>query len=172
MTSNQSDAVKRIAAAMKPAAPEKARFYEEVGRAIVQLSNAENSLVVIFCILSLPAPLERAKEIFAGEVTLERKLKLLDFLVQISGKPQEQKEWASIFKDLNNHRTVRNLIAHQRMLVEHSAEAAVFEVSLAPLFYKSNGRTLSIADVKKVADGLEEINSRLWGFVRGLNRAV
>ena len=50
---------------------------------IVGLSNVENALAVIFCILSLPVDLEIAKSLFADQGTLERKLKLINFSVLV-----------------------------------------------------------------------------------------
>lgn len=57
-----------------PGEMKKAELYEQVGRAVVELSNAENLLAVIFCILSVPVPLADAKAMFSSQGGFEKKL--------------------------------------------------------------------------------------------------
>jgi hypothetical protein len=167
-----SENVSRLTRALIPPKPgerEQQELYEQVGRAIVGLSNAENTLAVIFCILSMPVELEVAKSLFADQGSFERKLKLVNFSVLQANDPEEMKEWSAIYKELNTHRGVRNLVAHQRMLVDHNNRLEA-EVSLTPLFYKQGGKSLRTAEIRVTADELEQINRKLWAFIKCLDK--
>lgn len=166
--SERSEAISAIARAMIPPPPgemEKAELYRQAGRAVVELSNAENLLAVAFCILSVPVPVEDSKKMFASQGGFERKLALVNFMVIHAGHAREMAVWGKIFKELNTHRGVRNLIAHQRMIMEMSTDAPFVEVSLTPLFYTGKGKRVGTALIKATADELESINQRLWKFV-------
>jgi hypothetical protein len=97
------------------------------------------------------------------------KLKLVNFIVLRAGYPTETASWSEIYKELNNHRGVRNLIPHQRRLMSQNPDAPEIEVSLEPLFYKSGGKGLRTDEIRATADELEKVNGRLSIFIRGLN---
>ena len=168
----QDNPFSNIVRALIPPPPgelEKKRLHEQVGRAVVELSNAENLLALIFCILSLPVSIELSKEMFASQGPFEKKLKLVNFVVERADYPQERALWADIYKELNNHRGVRNLIAHQRMMVNYSPDTPEVEVSLTPLLYKSGGKGLRTEEISSTADELEKISERLWEFIKLLD---
>ena len=80
----QTEAFAAIARALMPPPPgetEKAELYQQAGRAVVELSNAENMLAVIFCILSVPVPFEDAKVMFSSQGGFEKRLRLVNFMV-------------------------------------------------------------------------------------------
>jgi hypothetical protein len=171
--SNRSEAISAIARALMPPPPgemEKAELYQQAGRAIVELSNAENLLAVIFCILSVPVPVEDANTMFSSQGGFEKRLKLVNFMVAHANRAGEIDVWGKIYKELNTHRGVRNLVAHQRVMMEMSTDAPFVEVSLNPLFYKGKGKRVTTAEIKATADELESINVRLWKFVDGLGK--
>jgi hypothetical protein len=171
----RTEAFAAIARALMPPPPgerEKAELYQHAGRAVVELSTAENYLAVIFCILSVPVPIEDAKKMFASQGGFERRLMLVNFMVLRTNHPNEMEVWGKIFKELNTHRGVRNLIAHQRMMMEVSADSPAVAVSLAPLFYTGNGKRISADEIKATADELESITKRLWSFISGLSKAI
>jgi hypothetical protein len=171
--SNRSEAINAIARALMPPPPgerEKADLYQQAGRAVVELSNAENLLAVIFCILSVPVPFEDAKTMFSSQGGFERKLNLVNFMVLHANRADEIETWAKIYKELNTHRGVRNLVAHQRMIMEMSTAAPFVDVSLTPLFYTSREKRVTTVEIKATADELESINKRLWGFVNNLSK--
>jgi hypothetical protein len=171
--SDRSKAVSAIARAMMPPPPgetEKAELYQQAGRAVVELSNAENMLAVIFCILSVPVSVDDAKEMFSSQGGFEKRLKLVNFMVARSNHAEEMEVWSKIYTELNTHRGVRNLIAHQRVMMEMSADSPVVSVSLSPLFYKGKGKRVTTAEIKATADELESINKRLWQFVGSLGK--
>lgn len=153
-----------------PGEPEKRELYQQVGRAIVELSNAENLLAVIFCVLSLPVSLETAKEMFASQGGFEKKLRFVNFMVLRANRSKEVETWKEIYKELNTHRGVRNLIAHQRMIVSYSGETPSVDVSLTPLFYKDEGKVLRTSEIKATADELASIKGKLLDFVMGLDK--
>ena len=171
--SDRSEAISAIARALMPPPPgetEKAELYRQAGRAVVELSNAENLLAVIFCILSVPVPVEDAKKMFSSQGGFEKRLYLVNFMVVRANHVGEMEIWGKIFKELNTHRGVRNLIAHQRVIMEMSADSPVVDVSLTPLFYTRRGKRVSTAEIKSTADELESINKRLWEFVESLGK--
>lgn len=134
------------------------------------MSNAEDLLALIFCVLSLPVTIELSKEMFASQGPFEKKLKLVNFVVERADYSQERALWADIYEELNNHRGVRNLVAHQRMMVNYSPDAPDVEVSLTPLWYKSGGKGLRTEEIRSTADELEKINKRLWEFIKLLDK--
>ncbi len=62
------------------------------------LSNAENMLAVIFIILSVPVPLDDAKEMFSLQGGFEKRLKLVNFMVTRANRASEIEVWAKIYK--------------------------------------------------------------------------
>ncbi|MBR0789561.1 hypothetical protein JQ631_10815 [Bradyrhizobium manausense] len=170
MSKKSNSAVSALAKALmpRPGDDEKKELYSEAGRAIIELSNAENLLAAIFCIVSNPVPYETAKEMFASQFSFERKLKLVDFMVTRANHPEEIAAWQAIYKDLKAHKAVRNLIARQGLRIETTGATPVVDVLLMPLFYQSRGKPLKVSNVKDTADKLGEINVRLWEFVKGL----
>jgi hypothetical protein len=168
----QSKRFSYLARALIPPQPgelEKKELHEQAGRAIVELSSVENLLALIFCILSIPVGIELSKEMFASQGAFEKKLKLVDFIVKRANYPHEEALWVEIYKELNNHRGVRNLIAHQRMMLNYNPETPEVEASLMPLFYKSGGKGLRTDEIRSTADELENLNKRLWEFVKLLD---
>jgi hypothetical protein len=109
------------------------------------------------------------KAMFASQGGFERKLKLVNFMVIRANRPNEMEVWGKIFKELDTHRGVRNLVAHQRVIMEMSADSPAVEVSLTPLFYKK-GKRVTTTEIKATADELENINKRLWDFVGRLGK--
>lgn len=171
--SNRSEAISAIARALMPPPPgemEKAELYRQAGRAVVELSNAENLLAVIFCVLGVPVPVEDAKAMFSSQGGFEKRLKLVNFMVAHANRVNEIEVWGKIYKELNTHRGVRNLVAHQRVMMEMSTDAPFVDVSLTPLFYTGKGKRVTTAEIKATADELESINKRLWKFVSGLSK--
>src|SRR3954447_24059653 len=87
--SKRSETISAIARALMPPPPgemEKAELYQQAGRAIVELSNAENYLALIFCFLSVPVTVDDAKAMFSSQGSFERKLKLVNFMVARANK--------------------------------------------------------------------------------------
>jgi hypothetical protein len=124
--SKPSEGMRAIARALIPPPPgetEKAELYKQAGRAVAELSNAENLLAAIFCILSVPVPVEVSKTMFSSQGGFEKRLKLVNFMVVRANRAVEMEVWGKIYKELNTHRGVRNLIAHQRMIMEMSTDA-------------------------------------------------
>jgi hypothetical protein len=166
-----SEGMKLIARALigdPPGTPEKKAIHEQVGRAIVELSNAENYLALIFVVLSMPVDMKEAKELFASQGQFERKLKLVNFMVL--HQQHELAKWEHLYAQLNNHRGVRNLIAHQRLFVEYQSNSPLVDVALVPLLYKEKGKSLSTKEIKGTADKLEKIVAELWSFIATLDK--
>ncbi len=169
----RNEAISALARALMPPPPgetEKAELYREAGRAVVELSNAENMLAVIFCILSVPVPVDDAKAMFSSQGGFEKRLKLVNFMVVRANNADEISVWGKIYKELNTHRGVRNLIAHQRVIMEMSADSPAINVSLNPLFYTGKGKRVTTAEIKATADELESVNKRIWQFVGSLSK--
>ena len=172
MAEKPSPLVEALTRALIPPSPgeeEKREVYEQAGRAVIELSNAENLLVVIFCIVSGPVPIEAAKEMFASQGSFDRKSKLVDFMIQHADKPKEMALWKEVYKELNTHRGVRNLIAHQRMIISYNPDTPKADVALTPLFHSRKGRRLRAADIKSTADELKDVNAKLWKLVGELS---
>lgn len=136
---------------------------------MIELSNAENLLVVIFCIVSGPVPIKAAKEMFASQGSFDRKSKLVDFMIQHADKPKEIALWKEV-KELNTHRGVRNFVAHQRMIVSYNPDTPEADVALRPLFHSRKGKPLRAADIKSTVDELKEVSSPAYAHVASPSR--
>src|SRR5436190_22475574 len=90
-------------------------FFAEVGRAIVRLSDIEDALATSCIFLSRQFDMAEA-EFFNGQYSLEKKLAFFNLLIRNLNVPEITKAWDVIYADLNHHKGVRNLIAHQSML--------------------------------------------------------
>jgi hypothetical protein len=89
----KNEGLSYLARALIPPRPgelEKKALHEQAGRAIVELSNAENLLAVIFCVLSMPVDMNLSQEMFASQGAFEKKLKLVDFIVKRANYPKKQ----------------------------------------------------------------------------------
>ena len=80
------------------------------------------------------------KQCFPRKAEFEKRLKLVNFMVAHANRAGEIEVWGKIYNEPNTHRGVRNLVAHQRVMMEMSADAPFVEVSLNPLFYKGKGK--------------------------------
>jgi hypothetical protein len=152
----------------------KQEIFTEIGRAVVHLSNVENSLADIFYLLlghRVPR-WQRAIELFYTQ-SVDNKIALVDLLMHLEGPKEELDAWKKIADQLRAHRVVRNLIAHQGMSVNFFHAEGRIDVALdpAPLRTKfdpktkhivpSKGRRVELAEIRATASALERIRSEL-----------
>ena len=144
-------------------------MFAEVGRTIVQLSNIENALASIYYSLvdyRLPST-QAAMAPFYAQSWFEGKVLLVDLLMRLEGPEELLERWKKIMKELKQHRTVRNLVAHQRLYVGFPDKEGRVNVSLDPhelqVTYDpkkravgpSKGRTVTLAEVRSTASALD-----------------
>lgn len=167
-----SDGVREIAKALMPEAPgarEKRELYEQVGRAIVKLSDIEMLLAMVFVIITPRKP-EDAAAIFYEQQSLERRLSLVDFMAKGELTDKEMVTWQGINSEIRTHKGLRNLIAHQRMFVGQPNHVGEVQVSLVPPWLKKGGKELNISEIRRTADALNKIHGDLWKFIGTLHR--
>jgi hypothetical protein len=167
MAKAPADFRKRVAAAMA-ASPLEDALYSQAGRAIINLSNVEKLMAVMFAVLSLPVEVEEANKVFYEQRTFERRLTLLNYAVLKWNVPGEIKAWRAIYQKLKTHKGIRNLIAHQGLFRHPPDESGVRAVSLQPPWYneKSKGRSVEAKEIGATADALKEITIDLWVLIR------
>jgi hypothetical protein len=170
-----SEGLKHLARSLMPDPPgthEKRKLYEQVGRAIVHLSDIDDLLALAFSILSTSVDIKVTADLYYGQNSLDKKLKLVNHMILHWNKPIEMKVWGRILSKINTHRGVRNLIAHQGLSVTSSSDSPNVDVSLRPPWLKtsSRGKNLGMSEIKKTADALEKIQEELWDFVKKLDR--
>jgi hypothetical protein len=127
----------------------------------VKLSDIENLLAVTFAILAVGAKgavAPASMDIFFDQGSFERKLKLTNLIVELTGTADEIKRWENIFQSINTHRGVRNLMAHQGMSIEQSHNTPQVSVSLREPWLKKNskGRQLQTPEAYRTGLALAE----------------
>jgi hypothetical protein len=121
---------------LKPGNLESRQVFEEVGRAIVHLSDIENLLASIFhslVLLKAPSP---SMEIFYDQGGFEKKMKLVDYIFHLEGSKEELERWKKIAAELEEHRAARNLIAHYGMYIDSPDRDGRVDVVLHPPWLK------------------------------------
>lgn len=165
-----TEGVKRVAEAMMAAQPsEKAKreLYEQVGRAVVGLSNLEMLLAMLFAIIT-PRETSDVADFFYDQNGLEKRIRLIDFMAKGELTEAEMKTWQKVRQGILEHKGVRNLVAHQRMYIEQAGNGV--QVTLRPPWLKKGGKDLDTPAIKKTADALEELKDDLWAFIGTLHR--
>jgi hypothetical protein len=153
---------------LKPGNLESRQVFEEVGRAIVHLSDIENLLASIFhslVLLKAPSP---SMEIFYDQGGFEKKMKLVDYIFHLEGSKEELERWKKIAAELEEHRAARNLIAHYGMYIDSPDRDGRVDVVLHPPWLKGRpdrkGKYLRLAEVRATASALDKIRADLAKF--------
>jgi hypothetical protein len=115
---------------------ERREVFEEVGRAIVHLSDIENLLASLFHVLVRPKAPSPSMELFYDQGTFDKKMKLVDFIFHLRGSKKELERWKKISAQLDAHRSARNLIAHYGMYVDSPDRDGRVDVVLHPPWLK------------------------------------
>jgi hypothetical protein len=149
----------------EPGALEKREVFEQVGRAIVHLSDIENLLASIFHSLVLPKAPSPSMELFYDQGGFEKKMKLVDYIFHLEGSKEELERWKKIAAELEEHRPVRNLIAHYGMYVDSWNRDGNIDVSLHPPWLKGRPdkerKYLRVAEIGATASALDKIRADL-----------
>lgn len=153
---------------LKPGNLERRQVFEEVGRAIVHLSDIENLLASIFHSLVRPKAPSPSMKIFYDQGGFEKKMKLVDYIFHLEGSKEELERWKNIAAKLEEHRVVRNLIAHYGMYIDSADRDGRVDVVLHPPWLKGRPdrkRTyLRLAEVRATASALDKIRADLEKF--------
>lgn len=168
-----TEGMKLVAKALMPDPPgthETRELLHEVGRAIVHLSNIEELLAMVFAVLSVPVATEVATELFHDQGAFDKKLKLTNYMVLHRGRSHELTSWAAVYSRLQNHRGVRNLIAHQGLFQNPPDAHGQVSVALRPAWFKKKGgKHLKASEIKSTADELDKIRLEIWDLVKSLS---
>jgi hypothetical protein len=172
MAKEPTEAVKMAARALigdPPGTREKDELYRQVGRAIVRLSDTENLLAMLLTICSLGGK-DDAAEFFHQQFGFEKKLALVHFAMKGNAPKEGLASWNKIYSLLSTHKGVRNLIAHQGMLVAAPNERGQVIVLLKPPWLKKNakGRELDVKSIRSTADAISNAHNELWNLIRTL----
>ena len=147
---------------------ERREVFEEVGRAIVHLSDIENLLASLFHALVLPKAPSPSMELFYDQGTFEKKMKLVDFIFHLEGSKEELERWRKIAAQLDAHRGARNLIAHYGMYVDSPDRNGRVDVLLHPPWLKGKPENkkpyLRLAEIRATASALDKIRADLAKF--------
>jgi hypothetical protein len=148
----------------------KGELFKEVGRAIVMLSNIEELLAVVFMIVSNKISQSEAANLFYGFNTFEQRFRLVGYAVAHNDWGGELEAWNRFSHRLSEKKSVRNLLAHQGLLMKKPTDGGSLSLSLTPPRYMSGrkGRMLELKEIKRAADDLEELHKELWSFIRSL----
>ena len=152
----------------------KREIYEEVGRAIVTLSDIENWMGTIYHTYAQPNFLSDHYFMpFFHELNgFEKKAKLATLFVRMFAKPEHCNRWLKIVDEIEKHRKTRNLIAHQGMSVYGWGEKETAILSGPWLSFdekrRPKGKTLELEDIRATASALEGYRAaleKLWGDI-------
>lgn len=167
-----TEGVRKVAEAMMSAQPSeraKKELYEQVGRAVVGLSNVEMLLAMLFAIIT-PRQTEDVAALFYDQSGLDKRIRLIDFMAKGELEDDEMVVWSRIRKEILDHKGMRNLIAHQRLFIGQASVSGEVRVTLQPPWAKKGGKELDVTAIKRTADATEAIRTELWDFIGKLHR--
>lgn len=145
----------------------KRELYEQVGRAIVELSGVEMLLAILFAIIT-PREVPDVATLFWDQNGLEKRIRLIDFMAKGELNDREMSDWQHIRNEIMQHKGVRNLVAHQRLTVEGAM--GEIKATLQPPWLKKGGKKLDIEEIRRTADAIEKISKELWSFIGTLHQ--
>lgn len=143
---------------------------KQVGRVVVTLAHIESTLGWFFCFLSKPLDHDQSGEFFNSLQTFERRLELTNFTIEKEYSAEAKAKWKNIYANIGHHRKSRNHVAHRGMTYVWGMDDKFIGPTLQPRIFK-RGKLLGIsrAEVKKIADTLQEINMAVWNFAMQLS---
>jgi hypothetical protein len=159
--------------ALRPGSLEKGEIFAEVGRAIVNLSDIENWISSIYHEYCNPLSTSQSMPVFYEQAGFDRKLKLADLIVRLKAEKKHKEKWIKIIAGLDEHRLIRNLIAHYGIVVDTFTKDRP-QAYLQPPWLKLNksgkhtGKILQLAEIRATASALERIKGELGDFWREL----
>jgi hypothetical protein len=146
---------------------ERRELFEEVGRAIVSLSDIENWLVNIAYIVSLTeTPGMEVPNMFYAILGFEKRLQFADLIVELEATDDAKARWKKITSALHEHRGIRNLVAHYGMGTGlRTDEHGRTDVFLQPPEFKDHSlrpaKVLRVKEVRASASALGKISTEL-----------
>lgn len=158
---------------------EKRELFEEVGRAIVYLSDIENWLVNIADSVSFArTPGMEVANMFYAIFGFEKRLQFADLIVELEATDGQKARWKKITSALHAHRGIRNLVAHSPLGTDwHTDEYGRADVFLRPPDLKDLRhpadpprpyRILRVKEVRATASALSKISKeleKLWNDI-------
>lgn len=151
---------------------EKRELFEEIGRAIVHLSDIESWLIAIAYHVSSPLAGMKVPEMFYAIVGFEKRLQFADVVVEIEARKDEKARWRAIVSELKHHRQIRNFIAHNAMgtslIPDKEGRYDVFLHSPELKNIFGQRRFVRIKEIRATASALSKISKdleKLWNDI-------
>ncbi|MCK2054759.1 hypothetical protein [Methylobacterium sp. 37f] len=108
------------------------QLQNEVGKLVIMNSDMENKLRLFFMALTAPTDDANALKVLKDQQSSEKKINLIDLLVQMQCTDEEKTTWNEVHTVLSESRMMRNLVAHQSAWIsDHDADEAA-RVFLGP----------------------------------------
>jgi hypothetical protein len=138
-------------------------LYEEAGRAVITLSEIEGRLGECCVYLSGKAKKEAA-QFFDDLGTLEKRIRFTKYVVSCTGDLAVIKDWVELLTEIQSHKGIRNLVAHQSLIWGLDIENGLPPAYLAPRPTRrgsSRVKMLGIREIRATADALKRIAERI-----------
>jgi len=161
---------------IKPLDLKKREIFEEVGRAIIYLSNVENWIAN----LAYQATFDftsgmQVPQMFFAVYGFGRRLQFADLMMEMHAADADKARWKEIALKLKEHKGIRNLVAHHMLnnslFPKADGEHDIFlqppELSGDP---SKKIKTIRIAEIRATASALEKISGDLedlWWEIDG-----
>lgn len=104
----------------------------EVGKLVILISDTDSKLNLLFALLCSPLDRSIAEDILEDQQSLEKKIKLVNLLIEMQSGDDEKAIWAEAKKVLQESRTMRNLVAHQSAWYSEDDPSGIIKVFLGP----------------------------------------
>lgn len=153
---------------LHPTTIERNALERNAGRVVIALSRIEDDLIFMFGVLCGIDQFDQAIKVFSEINGVALKLKIINVLVLKEGDAAEIKRWKKCYSTLMQHRSVRNLVAHQPLTYENPEDEKLTRVVLSPSFFgsKHKGKSLDAKTVGASAEALEELTDEVYGIAK------
>lgn len=135
------------------------RLHKEVGRVVVALSELESSLALLFMVASAPVPIKKCLDLFHSQQSLDKKLKLIDFSMNLSVTETESGEWHKIHSEIGKNKNIRNNAAHQHSWIDEDEDSGVVRAFLGPVagLGDRNGKEIDAHELEEAAISINDV---------------
>lgn len=133
-------------------------MYQQVGRAIVTLSEIEEALAEVYVFLSAANPEKKSAKKFYKQDSIREKVKLVDAAVDASTRVKRKELWKPLSSRIVSQNMVRNEAAHASVEFHVERASGKWRIAIGTQARKPRKRKdYYIDDVKAAADELHDI---------------
>ncbi|MFD6318603.1 hypothetical protein [Methylorubrum thiocyanatum] len=157
------DAVKELMRRQDRIFKARDRLHKEVGRVVIVISELESALALLLIVASAPVKTKKCLELFHSQQSFEKKLRLTDFVIDLSATKAEAKEWHKIHSEIGKNKDIRNSAAHQHSWIFEDDEAGVVRAFLGPVagLSEKKGKEINAEDLEDASASITKVREKV-----------